>query len=84
MGESKGVENLHLITYIIPEGKYTDNGPIFFSNGERPAYVNSIAVGKNGVVYTQGRIPENGHTRIDLISIPGPFSASKTTRIELD
>jgi hypothetical protein len=71
MGESKGVENLHLITYNIPKGKYTDNGPIFFSNGERPSYVNSIAVGKNGVVYTQARIPEDGRTRTDLISISG-------------
>ncbi len=69
MGESKGVENLHLITYNIPERKYIDNGPIFFSNGERPSYVNSIAVGKDGTVYTQGRILENDSTRIDLISI---------------
>jgi hypothetical protein len=73
MGESKGVENLHLITYIIPENTYTDNGPIFFINGERPSYVNSIAVGKDGTVYTQARIPEDGHTRIDLISISPPF-----------
>ncbi len=75
MGESKGIENLHLITYNIPTGKYTDQGPIFFANGERPSYVNSIAVGKDSTVYTLGRITENGHTRIDLISIPGPFKS---------
>ena len=75
MGESKGIENLHLITYDIPTGKYTDQGPVFFANGERPAYVNSIAVGKDGTVYTLGRITENGSTRIDLISIPGPFKS---------
>ena len=69
MGESKGVENLHLITYNIPKRKYTDNGAIFYSNGERPSYVNSIAVGKSGIVYTQARIPENDRTRIDLISV---------------
>ena len=80
MGESKGVENLHLITYNIPNGKYTDNGPIFFSNGEIPSYVNSIAVGKNGVVYTQARIPGVGHTRTDLISISGPFCTFKNDR----
>ncbi len=74
MGESKGVENLHLITYNIPERTYIDNGSIYFSNGERPSYVNSIAVGKDGVVYTQARIPENEGIRTDLISIPGPFS----------
>ncbi|MDH4241232.1 MAG: sugar phosphate isomerase/epimerase, partial [Phycisphaerae bacterium] len=43
MGESKGIENLHLITYDIPTRQYTDQGPIFFENGQRPAYVNSIA-----------------------------------------
>jgi len=50
--------------------KYTDHGPIFFENGDRPAYVNSIAVGKDGTVYTLSRITEGGHTRTDLISIP--------------
>ena len=75
MGESKGIENLHLITYDIPAGKYTDHGPIFFANGERPAYVNSITVGKDGTVYTLSRITENGRTRTDLISIPGPFTS---------
>ena len=45
-GESKGLENLHLITYDIPTGRYTDHGAVFFENGERPAYVNSIAVGQ--------------------------------------
>ncbi|OVE78796.1 hypothetical protein BVY01_04385, partial [bacterium I07] len=73
MGASKGIENLHLITYIIPERKYTDNGPVFFENGERPSYVNSIAVGNNGVVYTQARIPGYDREKVDLISIAGEF-----------
>jgi hypothetical protein len=72
-GESKGQENLHLVTYDIPMAKYTDHGPIFFENGERPSYVNSIAVGKNGTVYALSRVTENGHTRTDLISFPGPL-----------
>ncbi|NWG13563.1 MAG: hypothetical protein HXY20_08525 [Acidobacteria bacterium] len=72
-GESKGQENLHLITYHIPESKYRDHGPIFFENGERPAYVNSIAVGKDGSVYTLSRITEGGKTRADLIRVRGPF-----------
>jgi sugar phosphate isomerase/epimerase len=75
MGESKGIENLHLITYDIPTRQYTDHGPIFFENGQRPAYVNSIAVGKDGTVYTLSRITENGRTRTDLISIKGPFTS---------
>lgn len=68
-GESKGVENLHLITYDIPTAKYRDHGAIFFANGDRPAYVNSIAVGKDGTVYSLSRITENGRTRTDLFSI---------------
>ena len=68
-GEAKGVENLHLITYDIPDSKYTDHGPIFFENGERPAYVNSIAVGKDGRVYTLSRVSRNGKTLTDLISV---------------
>ena len=74
MGESKGIENLHLITYDIPTGTYTDHGPIFLRQGERPAYVNSITVGKDGSVYTLSRVTENGKTRTDLIRIQGPFT----------
>ncbi len=75
MGESKGIENLHLITYDIPSGKYHDNGAVFFPNGDRPAYVNSIAIGKDRTVYTLSRITENGKTRTDLVAITGPFQA---------
>ena len=77
MGESKGVENLHLIAYDIPTGQYRDHGPIFFANGDRPAYVNSIAVGKDGAVYTLSRITDSGRTRTDLIRIPGPFGSKQ-------
>lgn len=73
-GESKGQENLHLITYDIPTAKYTDHGPIFFEDGQRPSYVNSIAVGRNGAVYALSRITETGGTRTDLISVGGPLS----------
>jgi hypothetical protein len=69
-GEAKGVEDLHLITYDIPTAKYKDHGPIFYANGERPLYVNSIAVGKDGSVYTLARITENGKMRADLVKIP--------------
>lgn len=68
-GESKGTENLHLITYDIAAGKYVDHGPIFFEDGERPAYVNAIAVGKDGTVYTLSRVKRNGKTLTDLISV---------------
>jgi hypothetical protein len=73
MGEAKGLENLHLITYHIPTETYIDHGPVFYENGDRPLYVNSIAVGIDGSVYTLARITENGKTRTDLIRIPNPF-----------
>ncbi|MEN6332916.1 MAG: hypothetical protein ABFE01_01575, partial [Phycisphaerales bacterium] len=69
MGESKGMENLHLITYDIPARKYTDRGPIFYEDGRRPYYVNSIAVGKDGTVYALARVNEAKPPRTDLISI---------------
>ena len=72
-GAAKALENLHLITYNIPENKYQDHGPIFYPNGDRPLYVNSIAVADGGEVYALARITEEGHTRTDLIKIPDPF-----------
>ena len=75
--EMKGFENLHLVTYNIPEHKYTDNGPVFLLNGDIPSFVNSIAVDKNDVVYTLARISGKDSERFDLISIPGPFEKKK-------
>jgi len=72
MGESKGLENLHLITYDIPARKYTDHGPIFYEDGRRPYYVNSIAVGKDGTVYCLARVTETKPPKTDLISIRIP------------
>ena len=69
-GEAKGLEDLHVITYDIPTGNYLDHGAVFYPDGQRPLYVNSIAIGDDGTVYTLARITENGKTRTDLISIP--------------
>lgn len=63
------IENMHLVTYDIPTATCTDHGAVFFPNGDRPASVNSIAVGKDGTVYALSKITENGHERTDLISI---------------
>jgi len=70
MGEAKGLEDLHLVTYDILSEKIKDHGAIFYKNGDRPLYVNSIAVAKDGTVYTLARITENGKTRTDLVKIP--------------
>ncbi|WP_436413137.1 hypothetical protein [Petrimonas sp.] len=73
MGAARGLENLHLITYHIPSGKYTDHGPIFYEDGSRPTYVNSIALDKEGNVYTLARFEHDGKEVEDLVKIPNPF-----------
>lgn len=73
MGAARGLENLHLVTYHIPSGKYIDHGPIFYKDGSRPTYVNSIAIDKQGNVYTLARFEHNGKIVEDLIKVPNPF-----------
>jgi hypothetical protein len=68
-GEAKGEENLHLVTWHIPSKTFKDHGPIFLENGERPSYVNSIAVADDGTVYTLARVFGGASGRTDLISI---------------
>lgn len=70
MGAAKGLENLHLVTYDIERQKYTDHGAVFYEDGQRPLYVNAIAIGRDGTVYTLARITEGGRTRSDLVVIP--------------
>ena len=72
-GEAKGEENLHLVTYDIPTGRYQDHGPIFFEDGGRPSWVNSIAVGRDGGVYAVSRLERRGRVVGDLIRIPDPL-----------
>jgi hypothetical protein len=68
-GEAKGLENLHLITYDIPKRQYRDHGAIFYPDGQRPLYVNSLAIGLDGTAYFLARITEKGHTRSDLVRV---------------
>ncbi|MBX3178474.1 MAG: hypothetical protein KF886_14025 [Candidatus Hydrogenedentes bacterium] len=72
MGEAKGLENLHLITWDIPTGQYLDHGAIFYENGDRPLYVNSLAIAKDGAICFLARITENGHLRSDLVTVRIP------------
>ena len=69
-GEAKGTENLHLITWDIPTMRYIDHGPVLYENGDRPSYVNSIAVARDGAVYTLGRVPDGAGFRADLVRVP--------------
>ena len=76
-GESKGREDLHLVTWDIPTGTYADHGAIYFASGQRPNYVNSIAVGKDGSVYALSRVSEADHAITDLIRVPPVKLATK-------
>jgi hypothetical protein len=69
MGEAKGLENLHLVTWDTSANSYKDHGAIFYPDGQRPLYVNSLAIGKDGSVYSLGRITEGGKLRADLFSV---------------
>jgi hypothetical protein len=73
-GAAKGLENLHLVTYHLPSRQYTDHGPIFYEDGNRPTYVNSIAVGPQGQVYTLARFEHAGRIIQDLVKIAGPVA----------
>lgn len=61
----RGEENVHLVTYDIPARHYRDHGPVFTEDGQRPTHVNSIAIGRDGSVYTLANV--SGRT--DLIRI---------------
>ena len=77
MGEAKGLEDLHLVTFDLETMRYADHGAVFYENHQRPLYVNSLAVGHDGMVYTLARITENGRTRADLVAFPGPLKKNR-------
>jgi hypothetical protein len=68
-GEAKGEEDLHLVTWHIPTGRYTDHGAVYYTGGGHPSYVNSIAVGRDGSVYTLARVPsKDNKVHTELLS----------------
>jgi hypothetical protein len=73
MGEAKGLEDLHLVTYDLESLCYRDHGAVFYQDQQRPLYVNSLALGLDGTVYTLARISDQGRTRSDLVGFPGPL-----------
>ena len=60
-GAAKGEEDLHVVTYNVHTHRLVDHGPIRTMDGHTPSYVNSIAVTKDGSVYSLGRL-KSGHT----------------------
>ena len=80
-GAARGLENLHLVTYHLPTDRYRDHGPVFYADGSRPTYVNSIAVSSDGHVYMLARFSHHGKVIQDLVKIDSPvqtFNSSST------
>jgi hypothetical protein len=65
----RGRDDLRLVTYDIPAAKYQDHGAVFLADGQKPASVQSIAVAKDGSVYTLATFQRNGRRGEDLIHI---------------
>jgi len=65
-------ENIHLVTYDILSRKRVDWGVLQLQNGQRPFFAESIAIGRNGMIYTVSKVREKGHVRVDLLSFPNP------------
>jgi hypothetical protein len=63
---------IHLVTYDIPSKKTIDYGALQLDNGLIPFFAQSIAVGRNGMVYTVSKVREKGRVRVDLLSFPNP------------
>lgn len=70
-GAAKGLENLHLVTFHLPTETYKDHGPIFYEDGTRPTYVNSIAVTEDRV-YFLARMKVDGKEIQDLAWVEIP------------
>lgn len=75
-GGARGLENLHVVTYHIPSGTYRDHGPVFYADGTRPTYVNSIAIGADGCIYMLARFEHHGKVIQDLVKIPSSLESA--------
>ncbi|MFT4023472.1 MAG: hypothetical protein QM664_06785 [Flavihumibacter sp.] len=71
-GGTGGPENRHLVTYSLQQHTYRDHGALFYANGERPTYVNSMELGNDGYIYSLARLERAGSIMTDLIRIPTP------------
>ncbi len=72
----KGAEALALVTYQISSGQVADHGVVTLENGAKPYQAQSLAVGKDGMIYTVAFVGEHRHSRMDLIGFHNPVSAS--------
>ncbi len=68
------LKNHHIISYNLPEQKYSDLGEIIFKDGSEPIHINSLTLGLDGNFYALATIElEDGSETTDLISFPNPL-----------
>ncbi len=71
--EDEGEEDVHLVTYDIPSGKYLDHGTVALEDGRRLGWAQALAVGREGEVYTVSQVKEDGKARAELVSFRDPL-----------
>ena len=68
-GELMADEEVRLVTYDLNTSAYLDHGAVYFADGGRPSYCQSVAIDRDGTVYTMSRVPGQGEPfRTELIS----------------
>ncbi len=71
----KVTENLHLVTYHIPTGRYIDHGPVYHENGSVITDAQAIAISPNdSSVYTLASFMRNNDMETDLVRISDPIA----------
>ncbi|MGH9325086.1 MAG: hypothetical protein ACRD2B_00140 [Terriglobia bacterium] len=76
---STGADQIHFVTYDITAGRRTDHGVLELPDGKRSFFAQSIAIGKNGTIYTISKVATSKPTgngkrfRIDLLSFRNPL-----------
>lgn len=75
---TNGADEIHFVTYDIPSKRRIDWGALQLADGTLPYAAQSIAVGRNGMIYTVAKVTSAGRaghkriSRIDLLSFPNP------------
>ncbi len=66
-------EEVHLVTYSIPDGRYADHGALVLEDGSRPSWAQAIAVGRDRRIYTVSKFKQGEGQKVDLLSFPDPL-----------
>ena len=69
-------DEIHFVTYDIPSKRCVDYGVLRLADGRVPFFAQSIAIGRNGMIYTVAKVRTSVFTadgeafKIDLLSFP--------------